>query len=312
MEQMMALRAHIRGGPEGLLYEAAPRPALEPGDALVEVAAAGITFAELDWDETWTRQGRDRTPIIPSHELAGVVVEAEEDAAHLAVGAPVFGIVPFGRDGAAAQFVAVPARFLVRRPPEISDVTAAAAPLTALTAWQALTVHSHCTAGTTVLVQGAAGGVGGMVTQMAAALGAHVTGTARGEDLSYVKKLGAETVIDDETEAFDDHSERYDIVIDTVGGRTLDRSYAVVRRGGQLVTLQAPPSRQEADRYGITATFFVVEPDREQLIDVAALIVAGGLDITIAETYPLADGRNAYLSGRRIGRPSGKTVLVVR
>ena len=312
MNQMMALRAHLRGGPEGLLYEAAPRPTLEPGDVLVEVAAAGITFAELEWDETWTRQGRDRTPIIPSHEVAGVVVETGEDAADLAVGAPVFGLVPFDRDGAAAEFVAVPTRFLVPRPPEMSDVTAAAAPLTALTAWQALTVHSHCTAGTTVLVQGAAGSVGGMVTQMASALGAHVTATARGEDLSYVKKLGAETVIDYQTEAFDDHSERYDIVIDTVGGRTLDRSYAVVRPGGHLVTLQAPPSQQEADRLGITATFFVVKPDRKQLIDVAALIVAGALDITIAETYPLAEGRRAYLSGRRLGRPSGKTVLLVK
>ena len=311
MTEMMALRAHIRGGADGLHYERAPRPILEPGDVMVEVHAAGITFAELIWDETWTRNGVDRTPTIPSHELSGVVVEVGPGPAELPVGSPVYGLVPFDRNGAAAQLVAVPAASVARKPPEIPDVIAAAAPLTALTAWQALNTHAQCRAGDSVLVHGAAGSVGGMVTQLGKAAGAHVTGTARARDRELVLGLGADRVIDYENERFDAEANRYDVVIDTVGAETLDRSYAMVRPGGHLVTLQAPPSPDKADRYGITATFFIVAADRAQLTEVAAMVADGRLRITVAATYPLAEGRWAYLSGAEPNRAPGKTVLVV-
>ncbi len=199
----MALRAHARGGAEVLSYEPAPRPVLEAGDVLVEVAAAGITFAELMWDETWTRGGIDRTPTIPSHEVSSVVVDAWPGPLDLPVGTAVYGLVPFDRNGAAAQYVAVPASSLAAKPPDVSDIIGAAAPLAALTAWQALTAHAACRAGDTVLIHGAAGSVGGMVTQLAKVLGAQVTGTARGADSALVRELGADRVIDYETEAFE-------------------------------------------------------------------------------------------------------------
>lgn len=311
MPEMMALRAHVRGGAAGLRFELAPRPTLEPGDVLVQVNAAGITFAEFSWDETWTRDGVDRTPTIPSHEVSGVVVEGSAEAADYPIGTRVFGLVPFDRNGAAAHYVAVPASSLAIKPPEVSDVIAAAAPMTTLTALQALTTHAQCKPGDTVLVHGAAGSVGGLVTQLGKSLGAHVTGTCRARDRDLVLELGADTVIDFEAEPFDARPDRYDIVVDTVGGDTLDRSYAVVRTGGHLVTLQAPPSREKADRYDITAIFFIVTADHGQLTEIATLIREDRLRITVSETYPLADGRTAYLRGGERLRPSGKTVLLV-
>jgi NADPH:quinone reductase-like Zn-dependent oxidoreductase len=235
---------------------------------------------------------------------AGTVID-------LPVGSSVYGLVPFDRDGAAAQYVAVPASSLALKPPELSDVIAAAAPMTTLTALQALTVHAGCKPGDRVLVHGAAGSVGGLVTQLGKSLGAHVTGTARARDRHLVLDLGADTVLDYETESFDARPDRYDIVVDTVGGDTLDRSYPVVRPGGHLVTLQAPPSQQKADQFGITATFFIVTADRTQLTEIANLIRDRQLRITVSETYPLADGAQAYLSGAERNRPTGKTVLLI-
>ena len=311
MQQMMALRAHRRGGPETLVYEKAPVPVLAEGEVLIRVQAAAITFAELTWDETWTRNGLNRTPIIPSHEVCGVITAIADGVTDLHLGDEVYGLIPFDRDGAAAEFVTVPARIMAKKPSTIDPVSAAATPLAALTAWQALVEHAHCRAGQSVLVHGGAGGVGGFVIQLAAILGAEVTTTARAQDADIVRGYGAGTVIDFEAELFDLAPGRFDIVVDTVGGSILDRSFAVLRRGGRLITLQAPPSQQKAAHFGITATFFVVKPDRSQLASIAEMIDRGQLHVTVADTFPLAEGREAYLSGSRSQRSPGKTVLVV-
>jgi NADPH:quinone reductase-like Zn-dependent oxidoreductase len=298
---MQALRAHTRGGPEVLVYEQAPTPT--PGDAevLVEVHAAAITFDELTWTETWTRDGKDRTPIIPSHEFSGVIAQTDDQ---------VYGMVPFDRDGAAAEYVVVPASQIALKPVSLSHVEAAALPLPALTAKQAVD-RAGVTAGQRVLVRGAAGGVGGYATQLAAALGAQVTATTVSH-IDYVHDLGADTVIDERTEAFDAESGSYDVVIDTVGGETVARSYAALRRGGRLVTLQTPPDQAKADQYGVTAIFFVVATNSQELAELAHLVDGRGLRVTVAETFPLADGRAAYASRSAPNRKPGKTVLTVR
>jgi hypothetical protein len=162
-DTMMALRAHARGGPEQLVYEAAPVPVPGPGEALVAVHAAAITFAELSWDPSWTtRDGRDRTPVIPSHEVSGTVagLGPGPGADGLTVGEEVYGLIDFDRDGAAAEYVTVPAAHLAARPRSVSDEEAATLPLAALTAWQALVDHAALKPGERVLVQGGAGGVG--------------------------------------------------------------------------------------------------------------------------------------------------------
>ncbi len=308
---MTALRAHRRGGPEVLVVERAPVPVLGPGEVLVSVRAAAFTFDELTWDETWTRDGVSRTPVVPSHEFSGVVVETYSGISDFGSGDEVYGLIGFDRDGAAAEFVAVPAADVAAKPSTVSHVVAAALPLAGLTALQALVDHAAVRPGEAVLVHGGAGGVGALTVQLAAILRARVTATVRSDARELVGGFGAERVIDVRTEAFDD-SGPYDVVIDTVGGQTLDRSFAVLRRGGRLVTLSAPPPAGKADEYGITATFFIVTPNRDQLDTLAALVDGGRLRVEIAETFPLAKGREAFESGRRLNRRAGKTVIVVR
>jgi NADPH:quinone reductase-like Zn-dependent oxidoreductase len=165
--------------------------------------------------------------------------------------------------------------------------------------------------GDEVLVLGGAGGVGGLVVQLAAILGARVTATCLAADVDHVRGLGAAVVVDVESTAFDTGPDRFDVVIDTVGGEALDRSWAVLRRGGRLVTLQRPPSADAAERAGVVATFFVVVPDRAELTTLARLIDDGRLRVPVAASYPLARGQEAYASGASLRRAPGKTVLVV-
>jgi NADPH:quinone reductase-like Zn-dependent oxidoreductase len=312
MSDMTALRAHHRGGPEVLTVERAPVPAPARGEVLVEVHAAAITFDELTWEETWTRAGDDRTPIIPSHEVSGVVTEVGPGVDDVTIGAEVYGLIPFDRDGAAAEYVAVPAADLATRPTSVSHVESAAVPLAGLTAWQALVEHAKVQAGERVLVHGGGGGVGALTVQLAHDLGAEVTTTVRSAVADVVRGFGADHVIDTRTEAFDAAGAAYDVVIDTVGGETLDRSFAVLRRGGRLVTLSAPPPEGRADEYAVTATFFIVTPDRTQLTHLATLVDDGRLQVAIAATFPLEDGRAAFESRSQPSRKPGKTVLVVR
>jgi NADPH:quinone reductase-like Zn-dependent oxidoreductase len=309
---MTALRAHRRGGPEVLTVEQAPIPVPAGGEVLVAVDAAAITFDELTWDETWSRDGVDRTPIIPSHEVSGVVAAAAPGVTDFAVGDAVYGLIQFDLDGAAADYVAVPAADLAARPATLSHVESAALPLAGLTAWQALVDHAKVQAGERVLVHGGAGGVGAFTVQVAHALGAEVTTTVRGEVAELVRGFGADHVVDTRTEVFDAPGALYDVVIDTVGGDTLDRSFGVLRPGGRLVTLSAPPPAGKAEQYGVAATFFIVTPDRAQLTHLARLVADFQLRVAISATFPLERGREAFESGRKPHRKPGKTVLVVR
>lgn len=307
---MRALRAHHRGGPEQLVVEQAPVPVPAAGEVLLAVHAAAITFDELTWEETWTRDGVSRTPVIPSHEVSGAVAEAAPGVTDFAPGDEVYGLVQFDRDGAAAEFVCVPAGDLAAKPSTVSHAVAAALPLAGLTALQALVDHAGVRPGEAVLVHGGAGGVGALTVQLAAMLGARVTATVRSDAGDLVRGFGAVRVIDVRTETFEDTV--YDVVIDTVGGETLDRSFPVLRPGGRLVTLSAPPPAGAADEYGVAAIFFIVTPNRDQLAELASLVDSGQLRVQIAETFPLERGREAFESGGRPGRRPGKTVIVVR
>jgi NADPH:quinone reductase-like Zn-dependent oxidoreductase len=309
---MMTLRAHARGGPEQLVYEQAPAPSAGPGEVLIAVHAAAITFAELTWDLEWTtRDGRDRTPVIPSHEMSGIVAGLGAGVAGLAVGDEVIGLTDFDRDGAAAEYVVIPGASLAAKPASLSHVAAATLPLAALTAWQALMDHAALQAGEQVLVQGGAGGVGIFAVQLAAILGGHVTATGRSTDADFVRDLGADRFISAQAGRPSQVPGGFDVVIDTVGGAVLDGSYGLLREGGRLVTLGGPPNQELAGRYEVHAMFFVVEPDASELARLAKLAGAGRLRPVISQTFPLADGQKAFQSGAGPRRP-GKTVLVVR
>jgi NADPH:quinone reductase-like Zn-dependent oxidoreductase len=313
---MMALRAHARGGPEQLVYESAPVPVPGSGEALVAVRAAAITFAELTWDESWTtRDGRDRTPVIPAHEVSGTVASLGPGADGLTVGEEVYGLIDFDRDGAAAEYVTVPAAHLAPRPRSVSDEEAATLPLAALTAWQALVDHAALQPGERVLVQGGAGGVGNYGVQLAAILGGAVTATGAARQRDFVLGLGATTFLAPgagNTAGYKAVApDGFDVVLDTIGGAVLDASYGLTRRGGRLVTLSAPPSADKAAALGVDATFFIVTPDAAELATLAGLVDEGKLRPVVSQVFTLRDGRQAFESATT-PHPPGKTVLLVR
>ena len=313
---MMALRAHARGGPEQLVYEQAPTPVPGPGEALVEVHAAAITFAELTWDQTWTNSaGQDRTPTIPSHEVSGTVAALGPDAGTVQPGQEVYGLIDFDRDGAAAEYVTVPTAHLAARPRSVSDVEAASLPLAALTAWQALADHAALEPGERVLVQGGAGGVGSYAVQLAVILGGTVAATGHPGQRDFVLGFGATTFLAPgagNTAGYKAVApDGFDVVLDMIGGAVLDVSYGLTRRGGGLVTLSAPPSADKAAALGVHAMFFVVTPDAAELATLAGLVDEGRLRPVVSQVFPLRDGRQAFESATK-PHPPGKTVLLVR
>ncbi|MEU7768637.1 NADP-dependent oxidoreductase [Nocardia sp. NPDC049190] len=309
---MMALRAHERGGPERLVYEQAPRPTPGQDEICVAVRAAAITFAELSWPETWETEGIDRTPVIPSHEFAGVVAEVGPGVIDLTVGDSVFGIAPFDRDGAAAEFVVVPSACVARKETAVSDLAAAAAALPALTAWEALCDKTHLAAGQRLLIRGGAGAVGAFLIQFAHGMGVAITVTVTSASAeARARRHGADDVV--VTTA---HSEALDlppfeVAIDAVGGDVPEWMYASVRPGGRLIVLQEPPSQELADKYAVRAVFFVVRTRRERLEALATLLATDRVEVAIAQTFPLSAGKAAYESGSSPKSRPGKTVILV-
>jgi NADPH:quinone reductase-like Zn-dependent oxidoreductase len=309
-QSMYALRAHRRGGPEQLVYELAPRPPLGIGDVLVRVQAASFTATELGWPSTWTdRLGRDRTPVVPAHELSGVVAALGFGTTGLTAGDEVYGLVDWYRDGAAAGYVAVEARNLALKPATVDHVQAAAVPLAALTAWQALFDHGRLEAGQAVLVHGAAGGVGSFAVQLAHAAGGRVVATGRAPDLELLAELGADQVIDAGQRRFEETVGPVDLVLDLVGGDVALRSWPLVKPGGALVTVvggtPTGPPRPDA-RW----VFFVVEADRAELAELGRRIDGGRLRAIVSRVWPLAEGGQAFQAKQHGGLP-GKAVLQV-
>jgi NADPH:quinone reductase-like Zn-dependent oxidoreductase len=309
--QMKALRAHTRGGPEQLVYEDAPTPAAPQGDdVLVRVAAAAITFDELTWPETWESGGVDRTPTTPSHEFAGTVFATGPDAHGFSVSDEVFGLVPFNRNGAAAEYVLVPASGVASKPAGVTAVTAAAAVLPALTAMEALDEQLRLAAGQRLLVRGGTGGVGAFVVQLAHRLGIEVTAAVRSAaSVERAERLGATAVLVGD-EAAEVTSAGFDASIDAAGAGSPEWLYRAVRPGGRVVMLQEPPQAELAERFGVDARFFVVAARSASLTRLGELLATGALEVAVAQTFALADGRQAYESRGSAARP-GKTVLDV-
>lgn len=309
---MRALHAYAQSDPSRLVYEDAQIPELAPGDVLVRVHASGVSPGELDWPGVWLRHdGTPRTPpIVPGHEVAGVVDAVGPDTTGLADGDEVFGYIDVRRDGADAEYVAAQAAELAPKPASLTHAQAAAVPLSALTAWQALFDHGELAPGHRVLVHGGAGGVGTFAVQLAHWRGAHVTATGSARDADLIRELGADEVIDYRSKRFDDVVSDLDLVFDTVGGETWDRSWSVLRPAGRLVSIAVPrpPDREPIDdRRGI---WFVVRPDRGQLIEIGRLIDAGHVRPIVSAELPLAEGHEAYGATRRHGGP-GKAVLLL-
>ena len=297
---MRALRLHERGGGDGIVFEDAPVPAPAIGDVLIQVDAASIVPTELGWPSTRVdRTGADRTPVIPGHEVCGTVVGLGYGTSGFAPGDEVFGLTDWYRDGAAAEFVAVEARNLARKPVRCTSIEAASLPLAALTAWQALFDHGGLTQGDTVVVTGATGGVGVFAPQLAAAAGARVVAVTHADRADAARELGATEVVAADDEGWARDLGVVDLVVDFVGGALLD---ALIEGSGvkRVVSVVAP---------GDGIDFFVVEADRPTLTELARRIDAASLRPVVGEVIPFADGARAFSTELR---PVGKRVIAVR
>ena len=293
-------------GTSGMTLAERPDPEVGGNDVLVEVHASGFTPGELTWPGTWTdHQGRDRTPSIPGHEVAGIVATLGYGTRGLSVGQRVFGLTAWDRDGTLAESVVVEARNLAPLPGDIDFTVGASLPISGLTAWQGLFVHGHFETGQTVLVHGAAGGVGSMVTQLAKEAGAYIIATGRAADREVALDLGAQEFLDLENDALEDVG-GVDLVFDVIGGDIGKRSAGIVRPGGMLVTIAGPPEGHLAEGLAVD---FVVEADRAQLGAIAARVRDGRLRTSIGTIASLDDAVAAF---NPTGRSKGKTIIRVR
>jgi NADPH:quinone reductase-like Zn-dependent oxidoreductase len=303
---MHALRVHEQGGPEGLTYEDAPMPEPGIGDVLVRVHAASITPTELTWPSTWVdRLGHDRRPVIPGHEVSGTVEALGSGTTGFAVGDAVYGLTDWYRDGALAEYVAAEARNLAIKPGSLDHVQAAALAMPGLTAWQALFVHGGLSADQSVLIHGAGGGVGTVAVQLARAVGAHVIATGRAWARDRVSELGAKRFVDLDRERFEDVAEGVDLVVDLVGGEILQRSAITVEEGGVLVSIVEEPPMG-----GARGVYFVVEPARAELEELAHRADEGDLRPVVGKVFDLADVDRAFEAKAGGGVP-GKVVVRV-
>src|ERR687890_556629 len=306
---MLALRAQGRGSSEKLIFEQVPLPSPAIGDILLEVHAASFTPTELDWPSTWVnRAGNARPTPIPAHEVSGTVIALGFGTTGFAVGDEVYGLTDWYRDGAAAGYVAVEARNLAPKPRSLDHERAAAVPLAALTAWQALFEHGGLSAGQSVLIHGAGGGVGVFAVQLARRAGAHVVATGRAWAEDLVRGLAAEEFIDTERRRFKEVAGEVDVVFDLVGGEIRRRSWGLLKPGGVLVSVVEPP--EEAGRSGAGGGFFVADAGRGAVAELARRIDAGELRSIVGEVFQLERGREAFEAKRRSGVP-GKVVLRV-
>jgi NADPH:quinone reductase-like Zn-dependent oxidoreductase len=302
---MKAIRISAPVGVDGLVYEDAPDPKPAIGDVLVKVHACGFTVSELFWPLYTDRAGRDRTPLIPGHEFSGVVVELGYGTAGVSVGDEVYALIDGYRDGGAAELIAIEARDVARKPSTIDHVQAASLPQAGLTSWQALFDHGDLTAGQTAIIHGAAGAVGSIAVQLAKANGVRVVGTGRSKVRSLVVGLGADEFIDLEHDGWQHDIEQVDVVFDTIGGDVLAQSANIVKPGGALVSVASPPP---ADRDDIRTVFFVRDPNRTQLVEIAQLVDAGNLKAQVGAVYPLAEARQAFTAKSAGGIP-GRVIL---
>jgi NADPH:quinone reductase-like Zn-dependent oxidoreductase len=293
-------------GTAGMTLAERPEPNAAQNDVVIQVHASGFTPGELTWPGTWTdRLGRDRTPSIPGHELAGVVSALGYGTTGLSAGQRVFGLTDWTRDGTLAEYVAVEARNLAPLPGDVDFTVAASLPISGLTAWQGLFVHGHVQVGQSVLVHGAAGAVGSMAAQLARGAGAYVIGTGRAADRQTALDFGAQEFVDLDNETLEDVG-GVDLVFDVIGGDIQKRSAALVRAGGTLVTVTGPPEARPADGLAID---FVVEADRAQLGEIVQRVRDGRLRTNIGKVATLDDAVAAFNPTQRI---KGKTVIRIR
>jgi NADPH:quinone reductase-like Zn-dependent oxidoreductase len=308
---MKAVRIHAYGGTDVLTYEEVPRPSAGAGEVLIRVHATSVNPFDAAVRAGYMAAYITITlPFILGTDVAGVVEEVGAGVSNLAPGDSVYTRAGIVRDGAYAEYVVAPAADVVAKPRTLDYNHAAALPHVTLTAWQALFEAAQLSAGQTVLIHGAAGGVGHVAAQLAKSRGARVIGTTS-KNVDFLQALGVDQVIDYSTTRFEDVARDVDVVLDTIGGETQARSWAVLKRGGMLVSTIQPPAEETAAAHGVRQHYVMSSPPAGPVLaEVAALVDAGKLKPEVSLILPLAEARQAHelIAG---GHTRGKIVLQV-
>jgi NADPH:quinone reductase-like Zn-dependent oxidoreductase len=310
------MRYDTFGGPETIREHEVPTPTAAPGDVVIKLAATSVNGADWKLGEGYLRDVvQVDFPFTVGLDFAGVVTELGADVDDFALGDRVYGAVHFDRCGTYSELAAVPSYTVCLAPTTISLATAAAVPVAAQTAWGALFLEDqgNLRDGETVLVHGAAGGVGSFAVQLARWRGAHVVATASPENHDYLRSLGAHDTIDYHATRFEDVVDDLDLVFDCVGGELTKRSVPVLRRGGRLVSIASPPDPEVdtlADAHGVRSTFFPGDPGRGTLQKITDLVDQGTLRVVVAGGYPLERAADALIENR-LGHTRGKILLTI-
>jgi NADPH:quinone reductase-like Zn-dependent oxidoreductase len=308
-QTMKAIRIHNYGGPEVLRHEDAPRPEPQAGEVLVRVHAAGVN--PIDWK---VREGHmkdfwpHKFPLILGWDLSGAVEELGRGVSRFKIGDEVYSIPDPTRNGAYADYIVVRESELALKPNSLHHIRAAAVPLAALTAWQSLFDTAQLQPGQRVLIHAGSGGVGHFAVQLAKWKGAYVFATASTKNQDLLRKLGVDEPIDYTQQRFENVARNIDIVLDTIGGGTQERSWSVLKKGGVLVSLVQPPSEEKAKELGVRAALLGAQPSGEQLAEIAKIIDSGRLAPVIDRILPLSEVRRAHELSKS-GHTHGKIVL---
>lgn len=311
MATMKAVRIHSYGGPDVLVYEDAPRPSIADDEILVRVHAAAINPVDWKIREGYLKQMiAHQLPVILGWDVSGVVEEVGSRVKDFQVGDAVYSRPDLTRNGGYAEYIAIPAAEVAAKPQSIDHIAAASVPLAGLTAWQALFDQANLSAGQAVLIHAAAGGVGTFAVQFAKWKGAYVIGTASSRNQDFLRELGIDQVIDYQQTRFEDVVKDVDVVFDTIGGEVQDRSWQALKKGGILVSIVSPPSKETAAQYGVTEKYFFLQPNAAQLTEIAGLIDAGYVKTIVETILPLNQARQAHELSQS-GHTRGKIVLQV-
>jgi NADPH:quinone reductase-like Zn-dependent oxidoreductase len=307
---MKTIRLYDSEQPPVLVVENVPQPQPRRGELLIRVYAAGVTPTELLWyPTTHNKDGEKRSRAVPGHEFSGVIAAVGEDTAGFEIGQEVYGMNDWFSDGAMAEYCITQPAGIAPKPPRLTHVEAASVPIGALTAWQGLFDRAGLQAGEHILVHGGAGAVGIFAIQLARFRGARVTTTASARNFEFVTGLGAERVIDYRAARFEENVSGMDVVFDTVGGETLQRSWGVLKPGGRMITIAADAETTTDDR--VKKAFFIVEPNHEQLARIGDLLEAGDLHPVVDAVLPLSQASAAFTGEVRKRQGRGKQVIAV-
>jgi NADPH:quinone reductase-like Zn-dependent oxidoreductase len=310
MAKIRKMRIHSFGDSAVLQVDTVELSLPDASQVLVSVKAASVNPVDFK-----IRSGKypavkeDRLPYTLGRDVSGVVEKCGAQATQYKVGDEVFGMVGIG-GGGYAEKVALDQRAITRKPSSLDHVHAAAIPLAGQTAWQGLFRHGGLKPGQSVLIHGGSGGVGHFAIQFAKAKGARVLTTVATANVEFAKSLGADAVIDYQTQRFEEHASDLDMVFDLIDGETRERSWKLLKPGGTLVSTLTDPSQEKAKELGVRALRYTVEADGNELAEIGVLVTAGKVKAHVQKTYPLDEAAQALAAVEK-AHPVGKIVLIV-